>query len=183
MIVYIYLMGMVCFSYASKVWEKRIILSKKNRIDIQTKHQCSTYAAAYILRNYGITAVGVRTLFNYTGENEKRICVSKGLRDLLRSYGFEVIHCSGNMNALKYEIRNGNPVIIMDFRNLLSAKNRDELRQWLLENHNKESGCWQSSFPDMFEKGFVIDKVVLDALQGDAEIWETFKNFRRSISV
>lgn len=37
----------------------------------------------------------------------------KGLKDLLRSYGFEVIHCRGNMNALKYEIRNGNPVIII----------------------------------------------------------------------
>lgn len=30
----------------------------------------------------------------------------------------------------------------MDFKNLLPAQNRDELRQWLLENHNKESECW-----------------------------------------
>lgn len=30
----------------------------------------------------------------------------------------------------------------MDFKNLLPAKNRDELRQWLLENHNKEDECW-----------------------------------------
>lgn len=30
----------------------------------------------------------------------------------------------------------------MDFKNLLPAKNRDELRQWLLENYNKESECW-----------------------------------------
>ena len=37
----------------------------------------------------------------------------KGLKDLLRSYGFEVIYCRGNMNALKYEIRNGNQVIII----------------------------------------------------------------------
>ncbi len=54
----------------------------------------------------------------------------KGLKDLLRCYGFEVIYCRGNMNALKYEIRNGNPVIILDFKNLLSVKNCDELRQW-----------------------------------------------------
>ncbi len=26
----------------------------------------------------------------------------------------------------------------MDFINLLSVKNRDELRQWFLENYNKE---------------------------------------------
>ena len=30
----------------------------------------------------------------------------------------------------------------MDFKNLLSAKNRDELRQWLLRNHDKENECW-----------------------------------------
>ena len=27
-------------------------------------------------------------------------------------------------------------------KNLLPAKNRDELRQWLMENHRKESECW-----------------------------------------
>ncbi len=30
----------------------------------------------------------------------------------------------------------------MMFRNLLKAKNRDELRQWLLTNHDKENECW-----------------------------------------
>lgn len=30
----------------------------------------------------------------------------------------------------------------MEFRNLLNAQNRDELRQWLLENYNKEPECW-----------------------------------------
>ena len=30
----------------------------------------------------------------------------------------------------------------MDFKNLLSAKNRDELRQWLSENYNTEGECW-----------------------------------------
>ena len=30
----------------------------------------------------------------------------------------------------------------MEFKNLLSASNREELRQWLLENHKKETECW-----------------------------------------
>ena len=30
----------------------------------------------------------------------------------------------------------------MEFRNLLNVQNRDELRQWLLENYNKEPECW-----------------------------------------
>lgn len=30
----------------------------------------------------------------------------------------------------------------MEFINLLSVNNRDELRQWFLENYNKEKECW-----------------------------------------
>ena len=30
----------------------------------------------------------------------------------------------------------------MNFKNIFPAKNRDELRQWLLENYDKESECW-----------------------------------------
>ena len=140
----------------------------------------------------------------------------------------------------------------MEFKNLLPAKNRDELRQWLFENHDKENECWvvvkrgrpvdngtfwyidaveeamcfgwidsttkktddgataqrfaprrknslwselnkercrrmerlgrmtdagRAVLPDMSEKGFVIDKVILDALQADADVWRNFQNF------
>ncbi len=123
MIVDIYLMGMVCFSYAPKVWENRIILSKKNRIDIQTEYQCSAYAAAYILRNYGIPAVGTELYSIIQGKMKSGYVYPKGLRNLLRSYGFEVTYCRGNMNALKYEIRNGNPIIVM----ILVQKDKDWL--------------------------------------------------------
>lgn len=30
----------------------------------------------------------------------------------------------------------------MEFKNLLPAQNREELRQWLLENYSQESECW-----------------------------------------
>lgn len=30
----------------------------------------------------------------------------------------------------------------MDFNNLLSVRNRDELRNWLSENYDKEDECW-----------------------------------------
>ena len=140
----------------------------------------------------------------------------------------------------------------MDFKNLLPAENRDELRQWLSENYNKENECWvvvkrgrpvdektfwyidaveeamcfgwidsttkktvtgitaqrlaprrknslwselnkercrrmerlgrmtdagRAVLPDMSDKGFVIDKVISDALQSDAEIWKNFQKF------
>ena len=140
----------------------------------------------------------------------------------------------------------------MELSNLLSAKNRDELRQWLLENHDKENECWvavkrgrpvddgtfwyidaveeamcfgwidsatkktedgvtvqrlaprrkgslwselnkercrrmerlgrmtdagRAVLPDMSENGFVIDEVILSALQSDDEIWRNFQKF------
>lgn len=40
----------------------------------------------------------------------------------------------------------------MNFKNLLPAKNRDELRQWLLENYDKESECWV-----MVKRGCPVD--------------------------
>ncbi len=30
----------------------------------------------------------------------------------------------------------------MEFKNLLSAQNRDELRKWISANYNKENECW-----------------------------------------
>lgn len=30
----------------------------------------------------------------------------------------------------------------MEIKNLLKAKNRDELRKWLVENYNREQECW-----------------------------------------
>ena len=140
----------------------------------------------------------------------------------------------------------------MEFSNLLKAQNRDELRQWLLINHDKEKECWvvvkrgrpvddetfwyidaveealcfgwidstikkiehgitaqrlaprrkgslwselnkercrrmerlgrmtdagRTALPDMSEKGFVIDKDILRALQADPEIWTNFQSF------
>ena len=140
----------------------------------------------------------------------------------------------------------------MEFKNLLPAQNRDELRQWLSANYNKENECWvvvkrgrpvdngtfwyidaveeamcfgwidsttkkmdngitaqrlaprrkgsiwselnkercrrmerlgrmtdagRAALPDMSEKGFVIDNVILEALQTDMEIWDNFQKF------
>ena len=141
----------------------------------------------------------------------------------------------------------------MDFKNLLQAQNRDELRQWLSANYNKENECWvvvkrgrpvdggktfwyidaveeamcfgwidsttkkmdsgitaqrlaprrkgslwselnkercrrmerlgrmtdagRAVLPDMTEKGFVIDRDILRALQSDKEVWANFQKF------
>ena len=136
--------------------------------------------------------------------------------------------------------------------NFLDVKNRDELRQWLMDNHDKAKECWvvvkrgrpvdddtfwyidaveeamcfgwidsttkkldsgvtaqrlaprrknslwselnkercrrmerlgkmtdagRAVLPDMAEKGFVIDKDILEALQADPVVWGKFQKF------
>lgn len=136
--------------------------------------------------------------------------------------------------------------------NFLDAKNRDELRQWLIMNHNTAQECWvvvkrgrpvddgtfwyidaveeamcfgwidsttkklesgvtvqrfthrrknslwsglnkercrrmerlgrmtdagRAELPDMTEKGFVIDKDIIEALQADPFVWDNFQKF------
>ena len=35
-----------------------------------------------------------------------------------------------------------NGLKIMEIRNLLQVKSRTELREWLMQNHKKETECW-----------------------------------------
>jgi hypothetical protein len=60
----------------------------------------------------------------------------------------------------------------MEFRNLLNVQNRDELRQWLLENYNKEPECWvvvKRGRPVDDETFWYIDAVEEgDCLQNDS---------------
>ena len=50
-------------------------------------------------------------------------------------------------------------------------------RCWRMERLGRMTDAGRAALPDMSEKGFVIDKMILDALQGDAEIWENFQKF------
>ncbi len=78
----------------------------------------------------------------------------------------------------------------MEFTNLLDAKNRHELREWLINNHDKEKECCRrmerlglmtdagrAVLPDMSPKGFVIDGDIEKALKADSEVWSNFQKF------
>ncbi len=80
----------------------------------------------------------------------------------------------------------------MEFKNLLPAKNRDELRKWLSENYDKETECWGVVkrgrpvddktfwYIDAVEEAMCfgwIDSDILNALQSDEEIWKKFQSF------
>ena len=112
-IVNICLMGGLLWRIEPKVKDRRIIITCKNRIDIQTGYQCSAYAAAYILRHHGIQAEGKELYSIMPNKMNTGYVYPKGLRHMLKSYDFKVKYCRGNLNNLKYEISKGNPVIVM----------------------------------------------------------------------
>lgn len=122
-IVDICLMGKLSLQHAPRVSEEKIVIKEKNRIDIQTGFQCSAYAAAYILRHYGIPADGKELYPIMPNKMKAGYVYPKGLQCLLKSYGFEATYCRGNFNHLKYEISQGNPVIVM----ILVQKNKNWL--------------------------------------------------------
>ena len=46
-----------------------------------------------------------------------------------------------------------------------------------MERLGRMTDAGRSVLPDMTEKGFVIDRDVLSALQADEEVWENFQKF------
>ena len=59
----------------------------------------------------------------------------------------------------------------------------EEKRGRRMERLRRMTNAGRAVLPDMSEKGFVVDKDILNALQTDAEVWESFKVFRHFISV
>lgn len=53
----------------------------------------------------------------------------------------------------------------------------EEKRCRRMERLGRMTNASRAVLPDMSEKGFVVDKDILNALQTDAEVWEKFQSF------
>ena len=58
---------------------------------------------------------------------------------------------------------------------LWSELNKERCRR--MERLGRMTDACRAVLPDMSEKGFVIDKDILNALQADAEVWANFQSF------
>ena len=73
----------------------------------------------------------------------------------------------------------------MEIHNLLDAKSRTELREWLIRNHKTEKECWvvvkrgRPTDNDTFWyiDAVIIDKDILQRLQSDPVVWNNFCQF------
>ena len=74
---------------------------------------------------------------------------------------------------------------MMEIHNLLDAKSRTELREWLIRNHKTEKECWvvvkrgRPTDNDTFWyiDAVIIDKDILQRLQSDPVVWNNFCQF------
>lgn len=60
-------------------------------------------------------------------------------------------------------------------KSLWSELNKERCRR--MERLGRMTDAGRAVLPDMSEKGFTIDKTILDALQADEEIWRQFQTF------
>lgn len=108
-----FLMGILHFHFSMKCKKKEFVITKANRIDIQSGNECAAFSSAYILRHWGIEKNG-DSLYEVIPNKLKDGCVyPKGILKLLSQYCFKVKYYAGNITALKNEVSKGNPVIVM----------------------------------------------------------------------
>lgn len=108
-----FLMGILHFHFSVKCRKKEFVITKANRIDIQSGYKCSAFSSAYVLRHWGIEENG-DSLYEAIPNKMKDGCVyPKGILNLLARYGCKGKYCIGNITALKNEVSKGKPVVAM----------------------------------------------------------------------
>lgn len=106
------LMGILHPYFAKKCYPSRFLISRPNRIDLQTSTECSAYASAFVLRHFGREAAGAELYREISGKRRDGSVYPRGVKKLLAQKGLKADYCTGNLNALKREISRGNPPIV-----------------------------------------------------------------------
>lgn len=109
----IILMGKLHFQIADKSVASEFLITRENNIDIQNGFECSGYSSAYVLRHHGKEALGNIIYDEIPHKMKSGYAYPKGISELFRGYGFNVKYCRGNLNVLKQELCEGNPVIVL----------------------------------------------------------------------
>lgn len=107
------LMGKLHFQFSIKCREKEFVITKTNRIDIQSGYKCSAFSSAYVLRHWDIEENGDKIYEIIPNKMKDGYVYPKGILKLLPQYSLNVKYCAGNIAALKNEVSAGNPVIVM----------------------------------------------------------------------
>lgn len=107
------LMGALHLRFSLRCRQPGYLITKSNRIDLQTGYQCSAFSSAYVLRHWGMEANGAHLYERMPCKMKDGYVYPKGIQKLLRQYGLRVKYRAGNLAALKNAVSTGNPVIVL----------------------------------------------------------------------
>lgn len=105
--------GLPHIKYHRKLKKETFLITKPNRYETQGNVECSAFASAYVYRHFGKRADGMTLYKEMPCKSRKGYVYCRGIVRLAKKYGFKAKFCTGNLNALKNTIANGNPVIVM----------------------------------------------------------------------
>lgn len=112
-VIDVILMGKLHFQSKQKTDFAQAMITKENRIDIQSGFQCSAYSSAFVLRHFGIDAFGKDVYQEMPNKMKNGYVYPKGIVNLMHQYGLGCEYCAGNLDSLKSQLAKGNPVIVM----------------------------------------------------------------------
>lgn len=114
--------GFPRFRRSGKKAPEQYLITKQNRMDLQSGPSCSGYSAAYVLRHLGIGAKGDELYQIMPGKMKKGAVYPKGVVKLLNQKmqnhefpdgkKYRAEYCCGSLEQLKWEISHGVPVIV-----------------------------------------------------------------------
>lgn len=81
-----------------------------NRIDYQTDGKCAAYASAYLLRHFEEEADGEKLFLEL--KRPFGFVSAKSITDVFELHGYRAKAFHGNIETLKRQLTNGNPIIV-----------------------------------------------------------------------
>lgn len=112
-IVDTHLMGTATPKFSWSVNKDSYLIPDSTRIDSQTDFKCYAFSSAYVMRHWGTEAHGDSIYEVTPNKMEVGYVYPKGIISFLESNKFKVGYHIGNLSALKNELANGHPVIVM----------------------------------------------------------------------
>lgn len=97
---------------SKRKYPKKYLIKNVNRIDFQSRYECSAFSTAYLLRHFRIEADGNSVYKEMSCKMKSGTVYPKGIRNFLKRSGFKTHFYKGNINQLKKQISKGIPVIV-----------------------------------------------------------------------
>lgn len=144
-VVDVSLMGWLTPKYSNELKIASYIIPDTVRIDNQTEFRCSAFSSAFVCRQFGEEANGDSIYSVIPDKMEDGYVYPKGIAKYLKSKGYKVEYCTGNLNSLKNAVAEKNGVIVM----IIVRPDRDWLHYVPVVGYTPDSVFIAESLPEL----------------------------------